>query len=74
MFLPYFIALFLGLVNPSSYPTNSNTQASAVNTANGGNIDSGDTEPEPGLDDGPGTGTGTGGGAGQNPPPPPPRP
>ncbi|TCC86492.1 hypothetical protein EZ428_23810 [Pedobacter frigiditerrae] len=73
MFIPLFIAILLGLVNPSSYPANCNTQTTIVNTTSG---DTGDPEPdpEPGDGDGPGTGTGTGGGAGQNPPPPPPKP
>ncbi|TKC03187.1 hypothetical protein [Pedobacter cryotolerans] len=58
MFLPYFIALFLGLVSPSE-TSNYQTNTEMVSTSNN---DPGETIP--GDDDGTGdTGGGTGGGS-----------
>jgi hypothetical protein len=64
MFIPIFIAILLGLVNPANSNSNCSNHSGTVVTTQG---DPGDGS----GDDGPGTGTGTGGGAGQNPPPPP---
>lgn len=67
MFIPWMIALFLGLVTPTTYTNECN---------GGGTVQLSGTGEDGGDDgaDGPGSGTGTGGGAGQNPPPPPPPP
>lgn len=60
MFLPYFIALFLGLVSPSEN-SNYHSNTDIVSTTSNGEPEDG----EPGDDDGPGTGGGsTGGGTG----------
>lgn len=68
MFLPYLIALFLGLVHPSDH-TNCNTNTSVVSTSGAGDEGDGGGVPDDGTGGG-GTGTGgtgggsTGGGAG----------
>lgn len=68
-FLPYIIALLLGLISPA---TNSNNHCNnggtvQINSAPG---DPGDPEdPDGDGADGPGSGTGTGGGTSQTPPP-----
>lgn len=66
MFIPYFIAILLGLVNPShtnhSGNCNGNTTVSATSSDPGNPGDDG-------FIPGPGPGTGTGGDTGQNPPP-----
>lgn len=60
MFLPYFIALFLGLVSPSE-TSNYHSNTETVNTSSNGDPEDGG----PGLDDDGtgGTGGGTGGGS-----------
>lgn len=69
MFIPYFIALFLGLINPSNttdYNTNTTmVSATGENSGEPGEPDGGDDETGGGSTGG-GTGTGgsTGGGTG----------
>ena len=74
MFLPYFIALFLGFVSPSNN-SNCHTNTSVVSTNDAGDEDGGSPDDDgtggtgTGTGGGTGSGTGTGGDTGNTPPP-----
>ncbi|WP_316804730.1 hypothetical protein [Pedobacter nototheniae] len=68
MFIPYFIAILLGLINPSN--TNHSGNCNGTTTVSAANTNPDDPGvPDDGSTPGPGPGTGTGGDTGQNPPP-----